>query len=63
MKPKIFRKKSSQNSRRLPLSRAYAEALKRESLQRQLKHIEPSTMQDMLEEALEPWLRKHGLLP
>lgn len=36
----------------------FAAALKRESLVRQLKGVEPSTVQDMLDEALEPWLRK-----
>ncbi len=40
----------------------YAEALKRASLQRQLDGIEPNTLQDILEEALEPWLRKNGYL-
>ena len=37
-------------------------ALKRASLQRQLEGKEPNTVQDILEEALEPWLRKHGYL-
>ena len=40
----------------------FAEALKRASLQRQLDGIEPNTLQDILEEALEPWLRKNGYL-
>lgn len=40
----------------------YANALKRASLQRQLEGKEPNTLQDILEEALEPWLRKHGYL-
>lgn len=40
----------------------YAEALKRASLQRQLDGVEPNTLQDILEEALEPWLRKNGYL-
>ena len=40
----------------------FAEALKRASLQRQLDGVEPNTLQDILEEALEPWLRKHGYL-
>lgn len=40
-----------------------ARSLKRASLQRQLEGTEPSTLQDILEEAIEPWLRKHGYLP
>ncbi len=41
----------------------YAAALKRASLERQLKSIEPNTLQDILEEAIEPWLRANGYLP
>jgi hypothetical protein len=40
----------------------YAKALKRASLQRQLEGIRPNTLQDILEEAVEPWLRTHGFL-
>lgn len=40
----------------------FAKALKRASLERQLHGQEPNTVQDILEEALEPWLRKHGYL-
>jgi hypothetical protein len=51
---------------RVPLStriRAdYAAALKRASLERQLQGVEPSTLQDMLEQALEPWLKANGYL-
>ena len=39
-----------------------AAALKRASLQRQLDRVEPNTLQDILEEALEPWLRSNGYL-
>ncbi len=39
-----------------------ANALKQASLKRQLEGVEPNTVQDILEEALEPWLRKHGYL-
>jgi hypothetical protein len=39
-----------------------ASALKRASLERQLHGLEPNTVQDILEEALEPWLRRHGYL-
>ena len=37
-------------------------ALKRASLERQLQGVEPSSLQEMMEEALEPWLKKHGYL-
>jgi hypothetical protein len=40
----------------------YAAALKRASLERQLKGVFPNTLQDMLEEALQPWLRSNGYL-
>jgi cell pole-organizing protein PopZ len=40
----------------------FASALKRASLQRQLEGQHPNTLQDILEEALEPWLRQHGYL-
>ncbi|WP_161967281.1 hypothetical protein [Fimbriiglobus ruber] len=39
-----------------------AAALKRSSLERQLQGIEPNSIQDILEEALEPWLRQRGYL-
>jgi hypothetical protein len=40
----------------------YAAGLKRASLERQLQHVQPNTLQDILEEAVEPWLRQHGYL-
>jgi hypothetical protein len=40
----------------------YADALKRASLERQLNKIEPNTLQDILEEAIEPWLRKNNYI-
>jgi hypothetical protein len=40
----------------------FAKALKRASLERQLKGIEPNTLQDILEEAIEPWLNTNGYL-
>lgn len=40
----------------------FALALKRASLQRQLTGVCPNTLQDILEEALEPWLRTNGYL-
>ncbi len=41
----------------------FAQALKRASLERQLSSTEPNTLQDILEEAIEPWLKSHGYLP
>jgi hypothetical protein len=40
----------------------FAAALKRASLERQLNGIVPHTLQDILEEAVEPWLRANGYL-
>jgi hypothetical protein len=40
----------------------FGAALKRASLERQLSGTKPNTLQDILEEALEPWLRKNGYL-
>jgi hypothetical protein len=39
-----------------------AQALKRCSLERQLQGVEPNRVQDILEQALEPWLRSNGYL-
>ena len=41
----------------------FARALKQASLKRQLDGQEPHTLQDILEDAIEPWLKKHGYLP
>lgn len=40
----------------------FASALKRASLERQLSGVEPNTLQDILEEAIEPWLKSNGYL-
>ena len=40
----------------------FAIALKRASLERQLQGVEPSAILDILEEALEPWLRTNGYI-
>lgn len=40
----------------------YAQALKRASLERQLKGEFPNTVVEILEEALEPWLRDRGYI-
>jgi hypothetical protein len=51
---------------RVPLSTRmrgdYASALKRASLERQLNGVEPNTLTDILEQAVEPWLRANGYL-
>lgn len=41
----------------------FAAALKRASLERQLSGTHPSTLQDILEEAIEPWLKTNGYGP
>jgi hypothetical protein len=40
----------------------FADALKRASLERQLNKVEPNTLQDILEQAIEPWLRSNGYI-
>ena len=40
----------------------FATALKRASLERQLSGHAPNTLQAILEQALEPWLRSNGYL-
>jgi hypothetical protein len=51
---------------RVPISKRirseYAEALKGASLERQLNKVEPNTLQDILEEAIEPWLKSNGYI-
>lgn len=41
----------------------YATALKEATLKRKLEHVLPNSLQDILEEAVEPWLRANGYLP
>lgn len=41
----------------------YGAALKRASLERQLSGQVPNTVQDILEDALGPWLRVNGYVP
>jgi hypothetical protein len=62
------RDSSPQNSvTRAPLTtriRAdFVTSLKRASLERQLSGEVPNTIVDILEDALEPWLRSHGYVP
>ena len=61
------RQSASVNLPRVPLSTRirgdFAAALKRCSLERQLQKIEPNTLQDILEQAIEPWLKTNGYLP
>src|SRR5438067_2238238 len=40
----------------------FAVALKRASLERQLKGVEPYTLTDIFEQAIEPWLKDNGYL-
>lgn len=40
----------------------YFKALKRASLERQMDGVEPSTIVEIIEEALEPWLTAKGYL-
>jgi hypothetical protein len=40
----------------------FSKAVKRASLERQLKGLEPNSLQDILEEALEPWLKTNGYI-
>jgi hypothetical protein len=51
---------------RIPISTRmredFAKALKRASLERQLEGVEPNTLTEILEEAVEPWLRNNGYL-
>jgi hypothetical protein len=63
MKPHANKTKSQG---RMPVSTKLrtdiANALKRASLERQLADISPNTVQDILEEAVEPWLKANGYL-
>jgi hypothetical protein len=56
--------KGQPSAGRLPLTTRirtdYAQALKRASLERQLTGEMPNSLQDILEDALGPWLRTHG---
>ena len=56
----------SQRVKRVPIStriRAdFATALKRASLERQLNGIETHSVQDILEQAIEPWLKSNGYI-
>jgi len=58
---------ATHNLGRVPISTRirgdFAAALKRCSLERQLKGIQPNTLQDILEQAIEPWLKSNGYMP
>ena len=41
----------------------FAVALKKCSLERQLHGVQPNTLQDILEQAIEPWLKSNGYIP
>ena len=64
--PSLPQSTVSQNLSRVPLSTRirgdYAAALKRASLERQLNGVDPNTLQDILEQAIEPWLKSHGYI-
>lgn len=64
--PEPTKPPSAPHHARVPIStriRAdFAAALKRASLERQLSGVEPNTLQDILEEAIEPWLKANGYL-
>ncbi len=57
---------AAQTHSRVPISTRmrgdFAAALKRCSLERQLAGIEPNTLQDILEQAVEPWLKENGYI-
>jgi hypothetical protein len=40
----------------------FTKALKKASLERQLNGVEPHTLIDILEEAVEPWLKSNGYI-
>jgi hypothetical protein len=40
----------------------FAAALKKASLERQLNDVTPNSLQSILEEAIEPWLKQNGYL-
>jgi hypothetical protein len=54
------------NLNRVPLSTRirgdFAVALKKCSLERQLHGVQPNTLQDILEQAIEPWLKSNGYI-
>jgi hypothetical protein len=64
--PKTTPQASTAPFSRVPISTRirseYADALKRASLERQLNKVEPNTLQDILEQAIEPWLRSNGYI-
>jgi len=51
---------------RMPISTRirgdFAAALKRASLERELNGVKPFAVQDILEQALEPWLKTNGYI-
>lgn len=60
------RSASTAEMRRVPITTRiredYAKALKRASLERQLEGTAPSAILEILEQALEPWLKAHGYI-
>jgi hypothetical protein len=64
--PSVLKEQGTIPVTRVPLTTRIrsdlAAALKRASLERQLNGQSPHTLQDILEDALEPWLRVNGYL-
>jgi hypothetical protein len=64
--PSVDHQAPGSSMSRVPISTRmrsdFATALKRASLERQLNGTTPNTLQDILEEAVQPWLREHGYL-
>lgn len=56
-RPSPKRAKAALNTR---IRADFSAALKRASLQRQMDEVYPNTIADIVEEALEPWLRANG---
>ena len=65
--PELVSVKTSAHINRVPFTTRIradlAQALKRASLERQLGGFEPNTVQEILESALEPWLRANQYIP
>jgi hypothetical protein len=58
-----FRKRISRDRLTTGIRSDYGAALKRASLERRLSGQTPNTVQDILDEAVEAWLRKFGYIP
>jgi hypothetical protein len=65
--PELVANKPSSHITRVPLTTRIradlAQAVKRATLERQLQGVEPNTTQEIIESAVEPWLRANGYIP